>query len=130
MMRERTPAVDLGGTKILIVEDEFYLAMDISEEIEQAGGTVLGPCRDIAASMIQLEAGPDVAVVDINLGEGPSFEIARALEERGVPFVFLTGYDAATIPPEFAHVESVNKPADAARVIDVIARLTTSKAAN
>lgn len=130
MKRERTPAADLGGTKVLVVEDEFYLAMDIAEEIEQAGGTVLGPCRDADASMEQLDAGPDVAVVDINLGEGPSFVIARTLRTRGVPFLFLTGYDIAAIPTEFADIESVSKSANAARVIDAIARLTAREAAS
>ncbi len=124
MMRERDTGPDLRGMKVLVIEDEFYLATEIEERIERAGGTVLGPCPDVPAGLAQLGANPDCAVVDINLGQGPSFEIAGVLEERGVPFLFLTGYDAATIPPVFAHIERIEKPADTIRVIDAIARLT------
>ncbi|UZK67789.1 response regulator [Sphingomonas sp. M1-B02] len=124
MMRERKPSADLGGMRILVVEDEFYLATDIADQIERAGGTVLGPCADASAGVAELDASPDCAVIDINLGQGPSFEMAEALKRRGVPFLFMTGYDAATIPLEFAHVERVAKPADTSRVIDAIARLT------
>jgi CheY-like chemotaxis protein len=124
MIRERKPDADLCGAKILIVEDEYYLATEIAEQVERAGGTVLGPFPDGPASLEQLDADPDCAVVDINLGQGPSFVVAEALQRRGVPFLFLTGYDAATIPPEFAHVERIEKPANTSRVIDTIARLS------
>lgn len=115
----------LSGTNVLVVEDEFYLAMDIKEEIEAAGGKVLGPSPDVAGtlSMIEREV-PDCAIVDINLGEGVSFEIAEELNRRSIPFLFPTGYDAASIPPRLAHAERLAKPADAKRVVDAVTRLT------
>lgn len=124
MRRERKPDADLAGRKVLIVEDEFYLATEIAEQVERAGGIVLGPFRDASASLEHLDAGPDCAVVAINLGQGPSFMVAEALQRHGVPFLFLTGYDAAMIPPQFAHVERIEKPANTSRVIDAIARLS------
>jgi DNA-binding response OmpR family regulator len=123
MRRERKSA-DLRGVKVLVVEDEFYLAAELEEQVEQAGGTVLGPCPDIAAAMTQLNADPKCAVVDINLGQGPSFEIAGVLRARGIPFLFLTGYDTAVIPTEFADIECLQKPVDTTRAMDAIARLT------
>lgn len=114
---------DLGGIKVLVIEDEFYLAAELEEQVEQGGGTVLGPCPDIPAAMTQLDAGPDCAVVDINLGQGPSFEIAEVLRERSIPFLFLTGYDMAVIPPEFADIECLQKPVDTARVMNALAHL-------
>jgi CheY-like chemotaxis protein len=54
----------------------------------------------------------DAAVVDINLGVEPSFPIADLLNARGVPFIFATGYRAASIPDRFAHISTVAKPFD------------------
>jgi len=117
---------DLSGTTVLVIEDEFYLAMDVKEGIEQAGGTVCGPWPDAADGLAELRRGvPDCAVVDINLGQGPSFKIAEELKRRNVPFLFLTGYDAPSIPPGFAEIERIEKPAGAERVVEAIARLAT-----
>ncbi len=52
----------------------------------------------------------DFAVVDVNLGGEPSFPLARMLSERGVAFVFSTGYGAQAIPPEFSATPMVSKP--------------------
>jgi DNA-binding response OmpR family regulator len=117
---------NLNGTKILVVEDEFYLAMDISEGLERAGGNVIGPCADTETSIAELRREkPDCALVDINLGDGPSFEIAEELKRRDVPFLFLTGYDAPSVPTEHADVQRIEKPADTDRIIDAVCRLTT-----
>jgi DNA-binding NarL/FixJ family response regulator len=124
MNRASAPSPVLSGRTILVVEDEYYLAMDIREGIEQAGGRVQGPCGDAATGLAELDREtPDCAVLDINLGQGPSFEIAEELTRRRVPFVFLTGYDAPAIPPGLAGVERIEKPADGDRVVDAVARL-------
>jgi ActR/RegA family two-component response regulator len=125
--RVRKPALDLSGTKVLVMEDEFFLAFDLKEQIEDAGGTVLGPCMDVADGIAQLEAEPTCAIVDINLGHGPSFEIAGELQQRDVPFFFLTGYDAPSIPPAFASIERIEKPAEASHVMDAVARLAATR---
>lgn len=125
MMRERKSSANLTGVKVLVIEDEFYLAAELQELIEKAGGTVLGPCPDAPAAMTQLQADPGCAIVDINLGQGPSFQIAGVLQERAIPFLFLTGYDSAVIPQEFAHIARLEKPVDNFRVIDAISSLTT-----
>jgi CheY-like chemotaxis protein len=115
---------DLKGASILVVEDEFYLAMETKQEIERVGGTVLGPFSTGSEGIARLGEGkPDLALIDINLGEGPCFAVADALDLEGVPFVFLTGYDPATIPARFAHVERVQKPTDHRIVIEALGRL-------
>ena len=63
------------------------------------------------------------ALVDINLGEGARFTVADALQERGVPFVFVTGYDDHVIPERFDAVERVRKPAELRQVVEAAARL-------
>ena len=125
MPADRFP--DLTGAGILVVEDEYYLAMELKEAIERAGGTVLGPCPDAAAAHAAMEGqSPACAVLDINLGEGPSFALAETLAGRGVPFLFLTGYDSASIPPALAGVERIEKPADIGRVVATVGRLAGS----
>ena len=63
----------------------------------------------------------DAALIDINLGQGLSFDFARQLREKGIPFVFLTGYDAAILPEDLADAACISKPADRARVLALLA---------
>ncbi|GLS57226.1 hypothetical protein GCM10007886_54120 [Methylobacterium gregans] len=82
--------------------------------------------RDEADARTELEGQrPDAAVVDINLGPGPSFKLAERLRDRGVPFVFTTGYDAEGIPAEFEQVERLEKPLQLRQIIGALARLTS-----
>ena len=102
---------DLNGLSVLRVEDDYYLASDEKAALEKAGARVIGPFAD-ADEAAGLSAGQEIdcAVVDVNLGEGPSFGLARALHQRGVPFVFVTGYDQAVIPADLAEAERLEKP--------------------
>lgn len=112
-MNQPRDAVDLTGRSILIVEDAFYLAIEMEETVARVGGTVVGPFADASEGLAALaRRAPDAAVVDINLGAGPSFQMADALQEAEVPFVFLTGYDASVVPERFANAARVQKPAN------------------
>lgn len=125
-MPDRTQAdmPDLSGRRILVVEDEFYLADDTTRALRAAGAEVVGPLPRSAPALRALARdGLDAAVVDINLGEGPSFELADALVGSGVPFVFVTGYDEVLIPKRLSHVATVQKPADALAVLRALADL-------
>ena len=107
MTRERP----LEGKRVLILEDDYYLATDEKALLEQAGALVVGPFGGGQDAGELSKAGHiDAAVVDINMGSGPSFECAQALADRGVPFVFVTGYDAAIVPSQLAHVARIEKP--------------------
>ena len=118
------PIENLSGIRVLVVEDDYYLATDLQDTLEAAGAKILGPFPDEVEAGKDLDAvRPDCAFVDINLGQGPSFELPRALVRLGIPFAFVTGYDAHTIPDEFANVEHIEKPVDANRAVAVAARL-------
>jgi DNA-binding response OmpR family regulator len=106
MMEEGT----LSGARVLIVEDDFFLAMDEQYALEDAGAHVVGPCADEAAGLSAADHALECAVLDLNLGLGPSFAVAAALRAKGVPFLFVTGYDAGIIPPEFMDVMRLQKP--------------------
>lgn len=63
---------------------------------------------------------PDCALLDVNLGEHASFDLARKLRLQGIPFLFFTGYDASVIPAEFAHVPRLEKPVHNARLLEAL----------
>lgn len=79
---------------ILVVEDDYYLALDISAAVRAAGGTVLGPCPDTATAL-SLVPMAQAATLDVRLREGErSDSVADALAVADVPFMFVTGYPA------------------------------------
>lgn len=121
---DMTGAPDLHGYHILIVEDEYYIATDTARALQGAGATVIGPCGNEMAAQAELAMQtPDAVVLDINLGHGASFKLAEHLQENGIPFVFVTGYDADIIPPDFAGVERLVKPLQLRQVVGAISRL-------
>ncbi|WP_137387569.1 response regulator [Rhodoligotrophos defluvii] len=114
----------LQGCSVLIIEDNFLLADDMRQTLEDAGAEVIGPFGNATAVAAALEARKvDCALVDLNLGDGPTFEPARTLMARGVKVVLLTGYDATVIPADLASVPCLQKPADTRKVLDAVGDL-------
>lgn len=111
----------LEGCKILLVEDEFFQAMDAKSWLEKAGAEVVGPtgfAEDVPALLHATRV--DAAVVDINLGAGASYFVAHTLRDRGVPFMFLTGYGSASVPDDLADVPRLAKPANERKVLAAV----------
>ncbi|MGX7703690.1 PAS domain S-box protein [Methylobacterium sp. Gmos1] len=124
---DMTVGPDLTGRRVLVVEDDFYLATDAARALEGAGAEVAGPCATEEDARAELDGQrPDAVVVDINLGSGPSFRLAETLKDRGIPFVFTTGYDAEVIPAEFVGVERLEKPFQLRQIVGAVARLTAA----
>ena len=118
-----TASAPLAGLSVLIVEDDYYLASDEKAALESAGARVIGPCGDAAvAAGLAVSERVDCAVVDVNLGEGPSFALARTLQEQGVPFVFVTGYDQALIPSGLEVAQRLEKPIRDGDLVAAVAR--------
>jgi PAS domain S-box-containing protein len=115
---------DLSGHRILVVEDDYYLATDTARALRGAGAEVLGPCPTEDRAHDELDdQRPDAAVLDINLGAGPSFKLAAMLKDQGIPFVFTTGYDFETIPAEFDGIERLQKPLQLRQIVSAVATL-------
>ena len=97
--------------KVLLVEDEELVALALVEELTRLGWLVVGPAtsledaQDIVMSGVHLDA----AILDVNLGGETSESISNRLRERGVPFIFATGYDDVAIPG-VAEVGTLRKP--------------------
>lgn len=102
----------LDGRRVLVVEDEFLLADDLSYSLKEAGAIVLGPVRTVSEALriIQDEPRVDGALLDVNLGKEKVFPVAEALQARHVPFWFTTGYEPQSIPDRFAGVARFEKP--------------------
>lgn len=103
----------LAGKAILLVEDEFLLALQLEELVQSRGGTVCGPYRrlDDAMNAAQREHF-DFAILDINLNGTMVYPLADQLLARGIPFLFLTGYSLANLPERFHAVTRLSKPCD------------------
>jgi DNA-binding response OmpR family regulator len=120
---------DLSGHRVLVVEDDYYLATDATRALRGAGAEVMGPCSTEEEARAELLARrPSAALLDINLGPGPSFKLAKTLKDSGIPFVFLTGYDQEVIPSEFDDVERLAKPVELRRIVSAIAKLLQLRA--
>ena len=105
--------VDLAGRRILVLEDEVILAMDIVAEIEEHNGVVLGPVATLDAGIAALqEHKPDACICNINLGSDKVYELADMLIEQDVPFVFASSEPRSNIPDRFDAVPLHSKPLD------------------
>jgi DNA-binding response OmpR family regulator len=106
---------ELAGKRVLIAEDEFFIADDLALAVTRLGAEVMGPARNVRVARELLERGPmpDLAILDINLQGSASFELADLMRERGVRFVFATGYDKSIIPERHRGVPQWEKPFDA-----------------
>lgn len=102
----------LARCRILVVEDEYLLADELSIELSELGAIILGPASNVQAALSLLSDGGalDGAVLDINLGGEPAFPVADRLIAQGVPIIFTTGYDAEAMPERFRNVPRCEKP--------------------
>lgn len=115
----------LRHCRILIVEDEYLIADELRAGFDDAGAMVLGPVATVekALDLIGAEDRVDGVVLDVNLRGEMTFPVADLLIERGVPFVFTTGYDASVIPSRFERVMRCGKPIDIDKITSTIGRV-------
>ena len=93
-------AVDLAGRRILIVEDEFLLVLELKRRVRAAGGAVVGPVGSVERALARVRDGRlDGALLAVDLNEQPITSLAEALRERGVPFLLVTASGEA-VPDE------------------------------
>lgn len=98
--------------KVLVVEDNMILALDVEEMLLRSGAERVEVVSTVDEALQLLEDSRlDVALLDLKLGRGDSLPVARRLEDLGIPFVFATGYgERAVIPPRFADIPVAGKP--------------------
>src|SRR3954469_1784266 len=112
-----SPPARLDGLRILVVEDEFLLAMTLEDDLRNIGAEVAGPFGDLASALAGArEHTFDVAVLDVNLGGTMVYPLADELISRRIPFLFLSGYSAENMPARFASTHRLAKPCDPAHL--------------
>ncbi|WP_114945839.1 response regulator [Microvirga calopogonii] len=116
---------NLINRHVLIVEDEYFIADDIAQVLEQAGAAVVGPAPNPETALVLLaSARIDIAVLDIELHGKLVFPVADFLRARAIPFIFATGYSQAFLPAEYRDVATWEKPFDAYALALALASLT------
>lgn len=97
--------------RVLIVEDEFLIGLDISEQLKTAGFDVSGPAASVEeATQLIADEPIDVALLDINLGDTASYPVAEDLAKRQIPFVFVSGYVQLQVREDFRDRPVLAKP--------------------
>jgi len=110
--------------RVLVIEDEFLVGLEIQSVLTEAGFQVVGPAATIVDALRHIsQTNFDAALVDANLG-GHSIEgVTTALAIRRTPFVLLTGYSRKSLPTQLANARVIEKPFDTRTVIDTVQKL-------
>jgi CheY-like chemotaxis protein len=98
---------------VLIVEDEYFLAQDLADYLQDLGVEVLGPVGTVAEALNLLESAEvQGAILDVNLRGERVYPVADVLRQKHVPFVFASGYGGELEPSAYAEVPRCIKPVD------------------
>ena len=119
----------LAGMRILLMEDEALIAMDVEQLCRDCGAEEVVTVRSLGhlASGVPNPSQFHAAIVDIMLGGNPTTEFAHTLVQQNVPFIFATGYtDRERLFSEFPQVPVVGKPYLGSELIDAIVKVTQS----
>ncbi len=112
---------DQPRMRILIIEDEPMIALDLQNLLEDAGFDVVGVAGKLDKAMTMIECTPcDAAIVDANLCGVSSSPAAAALAERGVPFIVLSGYSSKQQAAAFPKAMFIQKPCKPVQLINAL----------
>ena len=100
----------LEGKRILVVEDEYFLAEELTEAIQAAGGIVIGPFARVSEAKQALIDGVDLAVLNVRVRDGLTYPLADKLRGLSIPFVFASGQANDTEPEEWRTSSWIAKP--------------------
>ncbi len=133
--REKVDATkDSGGSidqerrRILVVEDEELVALELTVELSRRGWAIVGPAATLAEVQQLLSSDVDAAVLDVNLRGRPVYPVAEALRKQHIPFLFCTGYE--TVDPEgrFPDAPVIRKPAHPTAISEALTEMLKAKA--
>ncbi|MFC4726919.1 response regulator [Coralloluteibacterium thermophilus] len=102
---------DLAGLRVLLVEDEGGVALLIEGMLEELGCEMVASVARLARAYEAVQAQPpDAVVLDVNVAGEVSFDFARLLVARGIPFLFSTGYGVSGLPADLRSHAVLAKP--------------------
>ena len=101
----------LAGKRVLVVEDEYLVALEVENALLDSGCIVVGPFASVEEGLVAAKAeNVDIALLDVNVAGEMVFPIAYLLEAVGTPFLFVTGYGKAILPQDRPTWEACSKP--------------------
>jgi len=116
------PPYPWRGRRVLIVEDEYFLAQDLADRFQELGVEVLGPAGTVAEALRLADSpGIDAAVLDVNLRGERVYPVADLLRQRRVPFVFASGYGSELEPAIYSNIPRCIKPVHFATLAQALA---------
>jgi CheY-like chemotaxis protein len=111
----------LNGKRVLIVEDDYLIAIDLASEIARAGGKPIALANNVDEALdIIASSELDGAIVDVNLMGECSFQVADALADRHIPFAFATAMSCDHAPVHHANAPWLEKPFAPGTVVGVL----------
>lgn len=113
--------------RILVAEDEFVTGFDLCDTFEEAGYEVEGPHAGISSAMLACQKEkPDLALLDIQLSDGLSLELAQKLLDDDVPVILHSDpADASTLAARFPRATTLAKPCPPAKLLGAVSRALT-----
>lgn len=117
---------ELEGLRVVVVEDDPIIALDVKATLERAGATVIGTAYRTAQALSLLDTEFDVAVLDFRLEAETAQPVAAKLSSRGVPFLFYTssrGHPKMAFPG----VPIIEKPAYPDALVAAVKRLMNGR---
>jgi CheY-like chemotaxis protein len=97
--------------RVFLVEDEALIRMMLVEMIEELGHQIIAEAGSIGAALPLAESAVfDIAMLDVNIGGCKINPVAEAIERRGLPFIFVTGYAKSALPSAFTEKPHLQKP--------------------
>jgi PAS domain S-box-containing protein len=111
----------VGGLKVLIVEDAMLLAVELEAGLTEAGAAVVTCASNVEEGVEQAQGDIDVALLDVNLNGQVVTPVAALLAQRGIPFIFATGYGDAAPAPEGFDAPVVRKPYNVGQITAALA---------
>jgi two-component sensor histidine kinase/two-component SAPR family response regulator len=117
------------GGRVLLVEDEALVALDLSQMIAGMGFEVVGPLHDLQLALEEPLDGVDIAVLDVNVAGKEVYPLSEALMAKQVPVVFLTGYDREAVRNAASAAAVLQKPIQPTLLRDTLARVLEERPA-
>lgn len=118
----------LAGARILVVEDDPFIAMELQDRLSERGAEVMGPVPAVRAALRILETSlPDAAVLDVNLRGEMSTPVAAVLSAAAVPFVLVTGYSRKQLDPDLQDAILLPKPFSSRELAGVLEGLLAER---
>lgn len=112
----------LAGHRLLVVEDEELIGMMLTDLLEELGAAVVGPAASVGEALPLAEETVTGALLDLSLRGETVYPVADRLAERGVPYIFITGYGQGHLAARHAHAPILTKPLGANQLAEVLSR--------